>query len=289
MERLYSLQLGEIISVIKKEGWSFFFICLYLFFEYVRPQSIYSTLDIFPWVPLILVLAVFFLMGEGSVKNKPNVLNKLIVLYAIIVLLSSIFSYRPSISFSNLRVFFDWFVIYFLIINIVNNEKRFFIFLFSYLIYSFKMSQHGFITWVNRGFSFTDWGVTGAPGWFHNSGEAGIQMCIFVPLSFFFLFAIRKYISKKWFFFLLLMPITGVGTIIASSSRGALVGLAGSGMWSLLRRPRVFIVGGIFLCFVAGIIYYTISPESVERFQRSGSDSTSLQRIERWEHGLDTL
>jgi len=129
MEKLYSLNIKCIMQVIREEGWAFKLICLYLFFEYVRPQSIYSVIDVIPWVFIILFLTAVVLLLSGELKAQPNILNKLMVCYALIVTLSiAVTSQYPAISFLNWRVFFNWFFIYFLIVLIVNNEKRFFIF-----------------------------------------------------------------------------------------------------------------------------------------------------------------
>ena len=289
MEGLYAIQIRKIISTIREEGWAFIFICAYLFFEYVRPQSIYPVIDVIPWVPTVLLLSFGALFFSGELKSQPNRLNKLIVCYALVVLLSSAFSQYPAVSFSKWRAFFDWFLIYFFIVLIVNNEKRFFIFLLSFLIYSFKMSQHGFLSWLKRGFAFTDWGVTGAPGWFHNSGEAGIQMCIYVPLAIAFIFAVYRYLSKPKLFFFLLMPFTGIGTAIASSSRGALVGLALAGIRPLFTRPRVFFISAVALSAVAAITISSIPDEFKQRFEQAGTDKTSLHRIERWRGVVDSM
>jgi O-antigen ligase len=262
---------------------------MYLFFEYVRPQSIYPSLDIAPWVPIILFLSGLVLFLSGDFKAQPNKLNKLIVCYGLVVLLSSSFSQYPLISFSRLRVFFDWFIIYFLIVLIIKNEKRFFIFLLSFLIYSLKMSQHGFLSWLKRGFSYSSWGVSGAPGWFQNSGEVGIQMCIYVPLAIAFIFATYRFMSKTKLLFFLLMPFTGIGTAVASSSRGALVGLAFAGIRPLIIRFRIFLIGSIVLSVVATLTIMSIPDESQKRFEEAGTDRTSLHRIDRWNDGLDTL
>lgn len=287
MENLYSLNIKVIYQTIRAEGWSFIFICLYLFFEYVRPQTIYPAIDVIPWVPIILFLTIISLLSGGGFKAQPNILNKLMVAYGVIVFLSSVFSQVPNVSFSHWRTFFDWFIIYFLIIFVVCNEKRFFIFLLSFLIYSFKMSQHGFITWARRGFAFADWGVTGAPGWFQNSGEVGIQMCIYVPLAVAFILALYKYWSKLKLFFLICMPFTGIGTAVASSSRGALVGLAVSGIRPLLISPRLFFIGSLAFALVAVVTIASIPDESMERFHEAGSDRTSQHRLERWRDGMD--
>ena len=290
MEDLYSIQIRKIISTIREEGWPFIFICTYLFFEYVRPQTIYPFIDIIPWVPAILLLTILsaFLGNEFS-KGTPHILNKLMFIYGSIVLLSCFFSEHQDISFSNLRVFFDWFIIYFLIVFLITNEKRFFIFFLSFLVYSFKMSQHGFITWAKRGFAFSSWGVTGAPGWFHNSGEVGIQMCIFVPLAFAFVVATYKYLSKFWLVFFLLMPLTGAGTAIASSSRGAIVGLGGASLWGILKKPKTMIAGILIILLSAFVVVKVMPPEFKQRFETAGEDRNSTHRLERWKHGLEAM
>lgn len=289
MKQLYAISVAKIIASVREEGWAFIFICTYLFFEYVRPQSLYTIIDIVPWVPIVLALAVCSLVMSGRFKANPNVLNKLMVCYALVVLLSSMVSQYPSLSFSRWRVFFDWFIIYFLIILIVNNERRFFIFLFFFLLFSLKMSQHGFFSWTARGFSFVNWGVTGAPGWFHNSGEVGIQMCIYVPLALAFIMAVYPYLSKTKLLFFLLMPLTGIGTVIASSSRGALVGLAAASVRILITKPRLAIIGTIFLSLVAFVTIQFIPEQSMTRFRTSGSDKTSKHRLERWKSGIDAM
>ena len=289
MEKLYALQIREIISTTREEGWAFIFICLYLFFEYVRPQTVYPLIDAIPWVPIVLCLSFVALLLRGPLEAQSNILNKLIVCYALVVMLSSVFSQYPSISFAQWRTFFDWFFIYFLIVQIVNNEKRFFIFLLSFLLYSLKMSQHGFLTWMQRNFTFDSWGVTGAPGWFQNSGEVGIQMCIYVPLAVAFILATHKVMSKPKLLFFLCMPFTGIATAIGSSSRGALVGLAIAGIRPLLIKPRSFIIGVMVLSAVAAITIATIPDESIKRFHAAGSDRTSLHRLERWQDGLDSM
>lgn len=289
MDKLYSINIRYLYETIKNEGWPFIFICIYLFFEYVRPQSIYTSMDVLPWSQLILILNIISVFFEKDIYFSGTILNKLMIAYALLVLLSAFFSQYPDISFSKLRTFFDWFLIYFLIVLIVNNEKRFFVFILLFLICSFKMSQHGFLSWAQRGFSYAAWGITGAPGWFHNSGEVGIQMCIFVPLAIAFIIATYKFLSKSWLVFFLLMPFTGIATAIASSSRGALVGLGATGIRPLLIRPRVFFEGVVILSIVSVVIIHFIPEESQQRFENAGSDRTSLHRIERWKHGMDAM
>ena len=288
MIRLYRMDIKYMIRVIRAEGWAFFFICVYLFFEYVRPQSIYGWLDILPWDQVNLALALLFFLGEKRKVVATHPLNKLMGLYFAVVLLSSALSRYPSVSFSHLYLFYNWLIIYFLIVKIVTTPARFFIFFLSFLIYSFKMSQHGYLSWMERGFAFAGWGVTGAPGFFRNSGEVGIQMCIYVPMATAFVLGLRRHWGRWWRLFFYAMPFTGVGTIIASSSRGAMAGLAASGLIALA-KTRYFLRTVIVLAVIGLVVWQAVPQGFKARFQTAGDDRTSLIRIERWEDGWKTM
>src|SRR5690606_31335679 len=136
-----------------------------------------------------------------------------------VAFLSGLFAYQPEISLKRHSDLTNWVIIYFAIVRIVNTRQRFFIFFLLYLLCNFKMSQHGFISWASRGFSFSGWGVTGAPGWFHNSGEFGIQLTIFTPLACAFILGLRQFWGRWTRLFFYLMPITAVGSTIATSAR----------------------------------------------------------------------
>lgn len=289
IKRLYSMDIKYMIQVIRSEGWAFFFICAYLFFEYVRPQSIYGWLDILPWDQVTLLGALLGLLSDKKKKvETSHPLNKLMVLYFIVVLLSSAMSKYPSVSFSHLFLFYNWFIIYFLIVNIVVTPARYFIFFLSFLIYSFKMSQHGYFSWMERGFAFASWGVTGAPGFFQNSGEVGIQMCVYVPMAMAFVLGLRRYWGRWWRLFFYAMPFTGVGTIIASSSRGAVAGLAASGLIAL-GKTRYFFRTIVAMAVIGFVVWQAVPTQFKDRFQTAGDDKTSLIRIERWEDGWKTM
>jgi putative inorganic carbon (HCO3(-)) transporter len=184
--------------------------------------------------------------------------------------------------------FTQWFFVYFLIINIVNTEEKFFIFYLSFLLYSFKMSQHGFISWAKIGFGWDSWGVVGGPGWFHNSGEFGIQLCMFLPLSIYFILALYKYWGKLKLAFFMLFPFTAMASIIATSSRGALVGAMAALLWMVLKSKKR--AKAIIIIIMIGLVAYNFVPEESKlRLESSGEDRTSVTRIIRWEDGLEIL
>lgn len=281
---LYSLSPMVIWRQVRKEHWSFWFACGYLFFEYVRPQTIYPAIAFLPWTAMFAVGA--FLLSFGDKPDKPlgGPLGKLIVFYGFIVLLSSLFAYDSSLSFAHLSDFFNWVLIYFALVRTVYTRTRFFIFFLLYMLCNFKMSQHGFLSWARRGFSFDADGVGGAPGWFENSGEFGIQLCIFTPLIVAFDLGVRKYCPKLIRWGLYMVPVTAVASTVASASRGALVGLAAAGVWSV-KTTKYFLRTAIIGTLLATVIYFTIPQESKQRFEHSGSDRTSLHRLDRWHKG----
>ena len=281
----YSINIRQMWRGLKQEGAAFWLLCIYFFLEYVRPQSIYPAIDFLPWAQIFIIFAVIAALAEKSLKWVKNPQSTLIILFTCVVLLSSLFAYQPGLALPKLNIVFNWLILYFLIVSIVNTERRFLIFVLLFLLVSFKMSQHGFRTFAGRGFSFSNWGVSGAPGWFQNSGEFGIQMTIFVPLSLAFIIALRKYWGRLKRLFFYLMPITGLFSIAASSSRGAQLAIAGVGVWFLL-KSRMGIRALVGLAILGALIYMTIPPEQYARFSTMGSDETSIQRLAYWKFGM---
>lgn len=286
-ESLFAARVKSIWRFLTKQQASFWLICGYLFFEYIRPQSIYRSIDILPWGQTILILCLVAFLLEGKMFRLRTPAGPLLVLFTAIVLASSMFAYSPNLSFNNIEIYLSWILIYLLITNIVTTEQRFFIFFLSFLLYSFKMSQHGARSWASVGFGFRDWGVTGGPGWFHNSGEVGIQMCVFFPLAVGFYIALKDHWGKWRKLFFLLFPITAVMTMIASSSRGAIVGGALVLLWMTL-RSRHRVKATIVAALVVVAVVVLLPEEQKERFSTMGEDKTSESRFTVWRYGMET-
>ena len=286
VDDIYAMKIGAIWSALKEQKASFWFICFYLLFEYVRPQSIYPSMDFLPYAQIFLILSLVFSMIEGTLFSVKSPSTKWVMVFLGVVLVSSVFAYSPQASFDHLKVIVTWVIVYFLIINIVNSEKRFIIFFLSFLLYSFKMSQHGFLTWAERGFAFANWGVTGAPGWFQNSGEFGIQLCVFLPLSLCFIIALKDrwgWVAKVFFY---LMPFTAVGSVLATSSRGAILGSIAACAW-LVVNSRYRAKALVLAVLVGVLAYQFMPPQFAERFHTAGEDKTSMERLVRWERGIE--
>jgi O-antigen ligase len=273
---------------LKEESWAFWWLCIYFFFEYVRPQNIYTALDFLPWTQIALLATLATVRSDRTISWVRSPANSPIILFFLLVLLSSLFAFRPSVSWDKIDIAVNWIVVYFLMITIVNSERRFFILLLLFLLVNFKMSLFGFRTFVMRGFSFAGWGVSGSPGWFQNAGDFALQMVIFVPLAIVFVYELRKYWGWKKRLLLYLLPLTALVTIVASSSRGGQLGLAGAALWYLL-KSRIGLKAMIGIIFAGFLLYQIAPPEMLEKFESAGEDRTSLARLAYWGFGMEII
>lgn len=284
----YRLSIPSMWRYFKSETLAFWMICFYFFLEYVRPQSIYPVVDFLPWAQIALLGALIGSLVDQSVRWVSTQFNLWLIVFFVLILFSSFFAYDSSVSYANLESFYSWLIIYFLIINIVNTEKRLFIFLCIFFLASFKLSLSLSITWAQRGFSFTGWGLMGPPGFFQNSGELSIQMLVFWPLAWAFFKALKSDLNHTLYFILLLMPVTAIMVVLGASSRGAQLALLAQLIImnaSSIFRPKV-----IVSCIVAFAILWTLLPqEQKDRFQIAGDDRSSIQRLLYWENGVEML
>lgn len=288
METLYSLSPGTLWRYFRSESFAFKAICFYLFLEYVRPQTAYPVLDIIPWSRLTIIATCLALFADKNRQYVSNRADKFVLAFLLIAFLSSMFAYSPKTSWESFVYIGSWVIVYFLITNIVRTEERWFVFFVLFLLVNVKMSLFGFRAWVGRGFAFRGWGVGGAPGWFQNSGEFGIEMCMFLPLVVCTYRGVRDRLSQGKRLLLLFLAVTALGSIIATSSRGAILGIIAVLFWMVLRSRRKF-VSLTILCFVVAVGFYFMPAEFLARFDSAGKDSTSTSRLEYWADGIDMM
>ncbi len=284
----YSVDLKAMWQGLKSESAAFWWLCIYFFFEYVRPQSIYHQIDFLPWAQISLLLTCATVFSDKSISWVKTPVNALFVIFYTLAFLSSVTAFNPSSSWDAVDILIGWILLYFLVINILNTERRFFVFLLLFLLANFKMSQNGAHTFALRGFSYAKWGVKGTPGWFSDSGDFGIAMVIFAPISMAFVLAFRQYWSRWKRFFFYLFPLTGVITIMATSSRGAQLGMVAFGLWFLLKsRGGIKAILGILI--VGWALYSFLPEEMLAEYQTAGDDGTSEDRLEHWAFGREVI
>lgn len=282
----YSVKVRSLWEGFKREDAAFKWLCVYFFIEYVRPQNLYPVLDILPWGQLSLLATCIAAITNPKVKWVSNPGNIVFFLFFLVVFLSAVFAFKPSLAFSKFDIVINWLVLYFVMITVINTEKKFILFLLLFFLVNFKMSQFGFRSFMARGYS--SWGVAGSPGWFKNAGDLGVQMTIFVPLATGYILALREYWGKYKRILFYALPVTGLVTIIATASRGALLGIAAAGAWYLIKSRlglRALVVVAIF-----GALVYALLPQGMYReFEAAGEDKTSEVRLALWRFGMDVM
>jgi putative inorganic carbon (hco3(-)) transporter len=280
-ENLYRMSVREIWKFVIKQPLSFWTLVLYLFMEYVRPQIVYRQLDILPFAQIFIFATALLFLIEGRKFRRWQAADSAICFFVVALLLSIAFAWRPKLSLPNLFVPMSWVFIYFLITNVIDNQPRYVVFMLSFMLHSLKMSQHGTRSFVEGGGQFRAWGATGAPGFFQNSGEFAIQMCIFFGISVMFFLSLRPYLSRFKQLFFLILPGTAVISVVASSSRGGQLALAAVIGWLMMKalytKHKAKALGGAAIALVLGLIL--IPPEQWTRFSEMGTDDTSLSRL----------
>ncbi len=285
VDPLYTLNPRAIWRFVRQQPVSFWACCIYLVFEYVRPQSLYPVIDIVPWTQLTMLTTVAAIVLEGRFPVLKIPLTWGILAFGAVVLLSTAAAFNPAFASKDLSLFGSWVVAYVMIVCAINTERRFLVFLGLFLLASFKMSQHGTRSWVGSGLAFRSWGATGGPGWFHNSGEFGIQMAVFLPMAIYFSIALKPYLRPWVYKATWLLPATAVMSMIATSSRGALVGGGLVAAW-MVARSRYRLKAAVGVVVVAAAVWAVTPPESKARFSSAGEDKTSTHRLILWEHGI---
>src|SRR5947209_90781 len=90
-ERLYRVHFSDVVAFMKSQPLSFWLICLYLFFEYVRPQQIYQPLEKIPFTLITCISCVIAMLAEGRWFRVRSPANGLLLTFSAIVVLSSVF------------------------------------------------------------------------------------------------------------------------------------------------------------------------------------------------------
>jgi len=288
MEEFYALKFKAMWKYFRKEHFSFWMICGYLFIEYVRPQSIIPALNFLPWAQVFLLLSLLGWMSDRSAKWVRDPTNKWLLIFFGVIIASGFNAYFPDTSWSHLKDYYGWLLIYFLIINIVNTPKRFFIFIAIFLLASFKLSSHGARTWTMRGFGFTSWGLMGPPGFFQNSGELAIQMLMFSPVAYELAIFMKPWLTRSRYWLMMALPVTGAMTVIGASSRGGQIGLLVQLYQSVL-KGRLSLKSIILVGMLGWLIWFVMPEEQKLRFTNIGTDRTSEQRLLYWRHGIDMI
>lgn len=284
----YAFKLKAMWDYFKGQHFSFWMICCYLFFEFVRPQSLFPAISVVPWAQLFLLGSVAGFFADQSVKKISSVANIYVVFFTLLIVVSVFSAVYPDVAKENIMDFFSWIIIYFLITNIVNTKQRLYIFLMIYLFAAGKIALGTSKSWVFRGFSFTQWGLMGPQGYFQNSGELAILMLMLFPLAFYLYQGLKSKVSTWERILLMAFWVCPILTILGASSRGAQVALIVQ-LLIMFRKSLFRLKSLIGFLIIIISINFLLPAEQKERFVSAGDDRTSQQRLLYWENGWEMM
>lgn len=286
MRNLYKLQFNDLLQQLRSESTAYLFVLFYVFIEYVRPQTLYPSIDVFPFGKIAISLCLIsYLLGKKETEIRNNA-SLLMILFSVVILLSSLLGMSLQISMLYWTDFLNWLLVYYLITKIVNTEERYLLFTLLFLLYTFKMAQFSLRGWVKGGLGYSSQGFGGGPGWFANSGEFGIQMCIYFPIAFYFYRSLKDQWPRWKKLVFVLFPLTGFTGMFSSSNRGTLVG--GAAVIIVMFLKSKYKVKALFAIGICLFISLQFIPDAQkERFQNAGEDKTSISRINNWKKGID--
>ena len=289
-DSLLGLKFKVFMSEFRAETVALWCLCLYIFFEYIRPQAMYPILDILPWGQFSILLALLSVIVTGNKPKDFGSMGMMFLAFSIIVILSAIFAWSQAYSLKYWSTYTSWILMYFCIVSVLTTPNRMLLFVIFFILINFKLSQHGARTFAMRGFSFASYGLSGSPGWFHNSGEFALQMVVMFSMSLSILIAAKKYITNatRWRILVFLFPVTSALSVMGSSSRGGQIALAVI-VFLFFMKSKKFIRALLLLAVLTPTGLHFVPAEQFERFDTMGDDKTSRLRIMHWEHALETL
>ena len=99
----YAIKVGLLWQGFKQESPAYWWLCVLLFLEYVRPATLYPVIDILPWSQITLLFCIIAAVTDKNIKWVRSGSNILVVLFYIVVLLSGVFAFDPHLSWAKVN------------------------------------------------------------------------------------------------------------------------------------------------------------------------------------------
>ncbi len=269
----------------------------YVVFEYARLSAAYPGLRTLQLGKLIVAATLLmFLIRFVTTKDSKLVTDRIFLIFAIwlgLALVSTAFAVNPQMATDACIDLAKWFVICFLIVNLIDSVRKFQIFVWMFLLLNLKLAQFqirsfltGYAAAADRSHFIREGIGSGSGGYFANGNDFGMAMVVIVPLAFYLLLSLRNRIAK---FVAAGFTLTFVLALLRSGSRGAALGLAAGAVLFWARSKSKFVSFALVVAFLGG--FWAIAPDPwKERFigaRNYEEDATASSRIMLWKAGIE--
>lgn len=260
----------------KESNIGFYLVLLAMLFEFGRPQDIITPLKALP-IPTLLDVSLFvavLISGRASFSNKQTKLWLMLLTFMLAWVPFATNNYWALMIFKELTLYFFF---YLGIITFVNSEARMQRLIFMWL------GVHGFLA-VN-GILHHGQGVG---GWLGDENDFGMEMNVAVPLAFFMYLAASSLRARMLYLCLLGLFLMSV---VATSSRGAFVGLIATAAYCWFYSPRKIMSLILGTCLV-GLVLVAAPQEYWDRISsitedKTMEEGTAGQRMFTWGIGWE--
>ncbi|MCI0353857.1 MAG: O-antigen ligase family protein [Acidobacteria bacterium] len=285
-------------ATLAKARWSLAFVGIlgYLLVEYTRLAAMYPILQFFHLGKVTVAIALAGLMLSpvrlGPRAGESRLLDRAVWFFAVAALVSAVFAQSQELAWEYMGYLGRWAVIFVLISRVVSNTWRLRVLLFLLLLLNLKLAQfviRSYFFEVSLGrdeMNLVVHGVgAGSTGFFSNSADFGVAMCVIWPIAVSLLFARPK---GWWKLLLLAGAVLFPLAALLCGSRGAVIGAAAVALAAWIRSSRKLVAACLAVLLVIG--FFMIYPESSkERMQSAWNwekDKTARNRIHLWKYGL---
>jgi len=257
---------------------SFFFSIVYLVIEYLRPQSMYAILSGLPLAQIAIIGSIISFVLERRKLANYNFQNILILLFLFWMFVSYLFSIDRESSWQPLVDFIKVIVVYFLLINIINEKQRLYWFAVVLILIHLKFSQFLTRGMLLRGIGLGKSGLYAGAGLLSNPGDLATALATVFGISYYLAkldhARLFNFFKVQWLF--IAGAITIPIGIIASNTRGALLAIAVSSLGIVHKSKRKFLA--VLLLILAGFVLIALIP-NWERYQQTGTDADTTTQI----------
>ncbi len=272
----------DFLRSFKGQGFIFYMGCLYIILTYLRPQEIFPQLNFLPWLQLTILSGLIAMVLQKRLSFSKE--HLILFVFALTGLISAYNSLYPDVSQKFVSTPFVLAMEVLFLSNVAGNRKQLkLIFLLWFLVLA-KMSIFGARSMINRGFSFTGWGISGPPGFFQNSGEYGLLMAMLAVMSVPFVIHLSECKKVMW-----ILPISATISVLGSSSRGDQLALVVGFFYLFVSLGKLKLKTVFIICSVFTVLYLLMPEEQLKRFQTAGEDDTSTTRLEYWAAGIEMI
>ncbi len=211
-------------------------IIAYLFFEYVRPQSLIPGLSVLH-IPALIQLALIFCLFKYQAFNFNNFETKCFLALIVLMILHVPFAINNYWAFQTTIIMIKLVIVYLSFVSFIKTPKELDRIMFVFILVGFFCAIHGNI----KG------GMIPGSAFMGDENDFALVLNMIMPIAFFkALYSATKKMKILFmfaFFFLIL------GTV-ASMSRGGFVGLCAAISYCWLRGPKKIITGIVMIIII---------------------------------------